>query len=342
MRIVFFNAKKVPINGNSLNEKTLGASEMALIEIARGLAKLDWDVSVYTNCDREGNYEGVEYKDYRRIMEIEGLQNDVFVSMRDVMPFVSTRPPATKTILWTHDVARAYKNLDIFHDAIDEIFATSNYQMNDIANAYKIPKEKFWVCDLGIDKKFFDEHSKNVSRDPDKVIYCTTPYRGLDVLLDAWPEIRKRSPNAWLRVISGMSLYSMPSRVEFNELIDKARAMEKQGVKYSEPLPRADFVRELAEASVFAYPNHFPETYCTVASEATYLDVGIVSSAYGAIPEVVGDNAVLIEGDSKQPAYREKFIDAVVAMLKNGHKPAGRKPRDWNDVARDWDARLRK
>jgi hypothetical protein len=72
--------------------------------------------------------------------------------------------------------------------------------------------------------------------DPPILAYTSTPFRGLDLLLDAFPQIRNAIPGVRLQVFSGMKPYMMPQAEEstlFGQLYDRCR--QTAGVEYIGP-----------------------------------------------------------------------------------------------------------
>ena len=60
---------------------------------------------------------------------------------------------------------------------------------------YKFDASKWRVCELGCDP---ERYGTNIPKIPGRVVYCSSPDRGLHWLLQEWPRIRRAVPHATL------------------------------------------------------------------------------------------------------------------------------------------------
>lgn len=77
---------------------------------------------------------------------------------------------------------------------------------------------------------------------------------------------------------------------------------------------------------------------CITALEAQAAGCKIVATRCGALPETA-PGAWFVEGPTRRPSYRGEFLAAVRAALCDDSVVV-RTPRLWEDVAKEWDARL--
>jgi hypothetical protein len=90
--------------GDSVEKKSLGGSESALVYLARSLAKRGHDVTVYCNCDEVGEYHGVDYKsigDWNITWQF--IDCDVFIVSR-FFELGRAKVNSKVNILWNHDI----------------------------------------------------------------------------------------------------------------------------------------------------------------------------------------------------------------------------------------------
>ena len=154
-KIFFFNRGLV-FNGDTLKNKPLGGIETALINMARELHNLGYDVKVFCNCDRPGTYDGVQYLDTGKFDRFNRNSGpDYFISAGNLEPFMGEINSPTK-ILWTQD---AYDQPFLQPLAeqwlwrrIDKIFTVSNWQASTFMEYFNIPRDKFYITKNGIDK----------------------------------------------------------------------------------------------------------------------------------------------------------------------------------------------
>lgn len=186
----------------------------------------------------------------------------------------------------------------------------------------------------------------------DLAVYTSTPFRGLDRLVEA-----SASPDlpAALRfaVHSSMAVYGGADEDRFAELYEAVR--QRPNMVHPGSVPQQELAGALAAAGLFAYPSSYPETFCIAAAEALAAGCQVVTSDLGALPEVCGPFARLV------PAHlpREQFVAEFVRQLAGAHAElaamdekalAGRiraqsdhvrRHYDWNVLAGRWLALIR-
>jgi glycosyltransferase involved in cell wall biosynthesis len=119
-------------------------------------------------------------------------------------------------------------------------------------------------------------------------------YKGLDVLLDAWPAVRRARPAARL-VVAGDPGRLAPMRRE--EL--RAQADDLGVVHRFEYVPFSEVAEYFAAADLLVMPyRHISQS--GVLYLALSLDVPVVTTSVGALPEVLrdGDSALLVPPES--------------------------------------------
>lgn len=199
-------------NGNTVYEKALGGSESALIYMARELAKLDNEVTVYCNCDRPGVYDGVDYRPTQAYLHDEKSQFDTLIVSR-FTDFLALPIDAKMNILWCHDV-----DCNNFKDAVgvaDGIFCLSEFHRSIFNENYKMdPKDWIWLTTNGYDQTI---ETKEIPWEQKKnnYIYASRPERGLKLLLEKiWPEIIEKNPDAILHVCGYEHTLGRPKEIE--------------------------------------------------------------------------------------------------------------------------------
>ena len=117
-----------------------------------------------------------------------------------------------------------------------------------------------------------------------RLIYTSTPHRGLDILYVAFNQLAKEYDNIELDVFSSFQLYGWPQRDEqYRELFDKLRAHPK--INYHKNVPNETIREHLQKAHIFAYPSTWKETSCLCLIEAMSAGCLSVHSSLAALPE---------------------------------------------------------
>ncbi len=321
--IVFFHMNQ-KFDGNTIHERALGGMETSIIYMARELAELGWDVKVFNHCEKRGTYEGVEYVPVDKINEYKAkYQTDVFISVRYLDPFLADLNSKLK-ILWTGDACdqpflKRLKDPKILEN-IDKFFTKSEWQAQTTAKFFDVPFEKFFVAKNGVNvENFLDGGTK---RQKAKLIYASTPFRGLDVLLDIFPEIKSRVPSAELHVFSGLTVYGISGerdRERYGHIYSKAN---QPGVHMKGNVIQEKLRNEMMSSWLMVYPCTFPETLAGVTLEAQAAGLPVITTKAFALPEVIKADVtgLLIDGNPRDADYQSGFVNALVELIHDDQK----------------------
>lgn len=313
----------------------LGGSETALSQVAVRLAQRDYRVRVYSGSD-EGLYGGALFLPYTSFDPTDEI--DLLVVSR--MPHVFDNPVgARRTALWCHD--HSYPGLLTPERAekIDSIVVLSEWQRKRFARLYPFAEDRLHLIRNGIsyfeqgttERRYVRAHHGFVKRSP-RCIYASSADRGLDVMLDVWPAIRREVPKAELHVYYGFDVLEkvavhlhQPELLVYRNSI--LRAVEELGGKdggihLHGRVGQVELAEAMQRARVLAYPTAFLETSCITAMEARAAGLPIITSRLGALKETVGKHGVLIpwardedRPHNKSDRYKDAFVAEVVGAL---------------------------
>lgn len=348
--ISFVNFTANPFCGNELEKRPLGGAETDVIHLAKMFAKeYDFNVHVFCNCPSPGVYDGVVYHDIvKDIYELKSLNSDLLISSRntDIFNRVDFKKDfnAKKVALWTHDMVGdpVYRNFENAYKHLDYVFALTEWHKKSILDYYPfVEEDKIFVARNGVHTPDFSG-AESAERVSGRMIYSSTPYRGLEILAEVFPEIKKRVPNANLKVFSSMKVYgSEYNDEEFSGLYNSLKNMD--GVEYIGSVKQKELHSEMLKAELLVYPNLFPETFCITAAETITAGTPIVTSNYAALSEVVTDDVgIKIDGNPHSDEYKKQFVEAVVELLTNKnkwrdmHNACLKKDFSWYTVADTW------
>lgn len=337
-----------------LETRGLGGSETAAIKLAEGLAQKGWFVDVYGGMTTEGPYNGVMYQNYTMYDADEHC--DVFISSRDASAVSQLVPDAEVKYLWCHD-AHAGGSLEKYIGDYDGIFTLTEAHTNSIRDAENVSSPDwdhlFLLTRNGIEhERFVPENGKSEPNRSQSVIYSSSPDRGLESLIDMWPQIKKRVPTALLKIFYGFDVFDQMHKANPAMLAWKSNMMKKiagtPGIQLFGRVDQQTLANEQLRSRVWAYPypqNNPTETSCITAMESMAAGLFCVTTNTGALAETVGNGGILIDGDTKEPAYVNKFIEAVVIGLTNEpafqHQSRAARLRSeqfsWDDVVDQWD-----
>ncbi|NJK76335.1 MAG: tetratricopeptide repeat protein [Microcoleus sp. SU_5_6] len=332
----------------------LGGTQSAICYLAEALAAAGNEVFLLNNTSVSGISRGVDCR--RReanesvLQLVRSLDFLVVVNLvgkaRKIKPFLGDR---TKLILWIHNEPD-FIFLQDFHNpeernACDAFVFVSEWQRSQFERRFAIESNRCYVLRNAIAPCFANLFPDNISirtqkSRPPILAYTSTPFRGLDILLKVFPEIRQAVPGTKLKVFSSMKVHQIDANADeffFGELYRQCQ--ETEGVEYIGSVPQPELVRQLRLVTVFAYPNTYSETSSIATMEAMASGCRIVTSELAALPETTagfarlvsmsgGENLASINNwqrasEPKWQSYIGRFLEATVRVLTEGDGVGG-------------------
>jgi glycosyltransferase involved in cell wall biosynthesis len=231
-------------------------------------------------------------------------------------------------VLWTqhaHDqpAMRALTDRDCARQW-DRIVCISDWQKAMYHQELGVPLDKIDVARNAIspafERLYQDESDLIRAKSPSlRLAYTSTPFRGLDILLACFPAIYRLHPTCRLDIFSSMQVYGQP--VENDQYVPLyARCRETPGISYRGSVSQTVLAKELAGASVLAYPNTFAETSCIAVMEALAAGLLVVTSDLGALPETCSGWARLVppmKPDRPAEQFAMDFARAMDSALRD-------------------------
>lgn len=329
MRLAFVDFTHWDYDGNTPYERALGGSQSALCYLTEQLARDGHELLVLNGTSRPSVVRGVEYRAVSQTRR-EWLANcKAIVVLNAAEPVAQLRqyaPPNARLVLWSqhaHDqpAVAALHKAEV-RDAFDAFALVSQWQREHYLREFRLDAARTNVMRNAMAPAFQqiftpDEDIAAAKQDPPLLAYTSTPFRGLDVLVRVFPQIRAAVREATLRVYSSMQVYQMRAEDDHARYADLYRACdETEGIKRVGSLAQPQLARELRRTAVLAYANHFPETSCIAAIEALAAGCLVVTSDLGALGETTCGCARLVLIESDPAGYAERFIAATVEALQ--------------------------
>jgi glycosyltransferase involved in cell wall biosynthesis len=313
----------------------LGGTETAVVKLAQSLRRLGAKVGILTRPEA-----------------VASLRCDVFISVRVWDVFAQGLRPGKLNYLWCHDdtdqavVARLSdpQLAAKVYEACDGIVAISHYQSYRWIVNLHAPPDKILICGNGVDLPRFNIDASALTRRPPHAYYASTPFRGLSVLLDLWPMVRKViGSKSRLTICSSLKVYGQTEEKAYEALYDKARQTE--GIDYLGSVSQAQLRGVAAGCRALAYPCTFPETGCITAMEAMASGCAVVSTALGALPETAWRNPLVPVGEGWSQLWLEELVrvlvdDVYYRQVAEANLHLSRL-MGWDRMARNWLMRFR-
>lgn len=328
MRIAFTD----PINWNykveSAYQMPLGGSQSALCYLAEALAKQGHDVFLVNNTSKAGMSSGVMHFPLSTVPHqlLRSLDALIIWNTPDLgQQIKSLLDENTCLVLWAgiayYQPAMQVLQTPSEQDIYDGIVFVSEWQRNDFYQNFGIPPERTCLIRNAVGAPFCGLFSNDAPILPQKskppvIAYTSAPDRGLDLLLEVFPKIRRAVPGTRLKVFSSMKLYQV-SEAEDESVhgLLYRKCWETEGVEYIGSRPQPDLARELQSVTVLAYANTVRETSCIAVMEAMASGCWVVTSNWGGLPETTAGFARLISVEGDWEAYKDRFVEETVEVL---------------------------
>lgn len=309
----------------------LTGSEVGCFYMAREMAKRGHDVSLYAPLRgvAEGDdgffWDGVIVRPLSRLRE-ESTYFDAVYSWNE--PDVLRQVPSKGVLrLENHQIADFRFCQPGWEDVVDVFTSPSDSHMRWMAPQTPCPG-KWRMVPNGWDPDMFPP----VEKVPGRVVYASSPDRGLHWLLQQWPEIRRAVPHATLRIFYNFDSWAQnigavrrahPGVHDFRELHHRAvyitemvRRLAPHGVEHHKSVSRRRMAREFGEAQCLAYPCdpvRYTETFCVTALEGCATGCVPVLGAADALGDIFGGHAPTVEAPVS--ARLGEFTGLVVQAL---------------------------
>lgn len=343
--IVFYCGRVFEEWGPPSVKTGIGGSEEAVIYLAKELARNGHQVTVFNDCGKfEGVYDGVEYLPHYKFNHRDTF--NVLVSWRANIFKYPVK--AMHRWIWLHDVPRPgwFETQDELQ-YIDKIIVLSQFHKSLLPKS--VPEDKILVSANGINLEDFK--GPEIVRNPKRVIYGSSYDRGLEYLLDIWPEVRKEVPEAELHIFYGWNNYQKIAKQNhgYQEFIDRMNEKMKQdGVFHHGRVGHKELIEQYQMAGVWAYPTDFPEISCITAMKAQAAGSVPVVTSFAALPETV-KVGVIIPGKGGEEETMKNFKEALIAMLQNPEEQEKIRKQalkqaskfSWTAVAKQWEEEIK-
>ena len=251
--------------------------------------------------------------------------------------------PKKPTILWCHDTWDDPESQHLKEEErrarFEKFVFVSNYQLSTYNLALQVPYAQSFVMQNAIEPI----ELKDKNKDQIKLIYHTTPHRGLNVAVAAIMELAKNYGDKILfDVFSSFEAYGWKDRdKEFEDLFNNIR--EHPQMTYHGYQPNEKVREALQEAHIFAYPSIWPETSCIAAIEAMSAGCQIVCPNYAALPETTANFATMYQWSEDIQFHANVFANMLNAAIQNHYDENTQRKllyqKNYTDNFYNWDLR---
>ena len=327
--VVFFCGRGYEDWGPHTLDKGMGGSEEAIVYLSRQLAK-KYQVVVYGEVQEPYEDEGVVWLPWKQIDKRDKF--DTLVVWR--YPQYAKQFTANKILIDMHD--------KLPKDLVQEQDAIYMFKSQYHANQYDI--KNYNIVGNGIQASQFD---LDVKKEDYTVGYFSSYYRGLECLVDLWPRIKEKVPEAKLIVNYGWESWVKAEGEDsfYHRMTEKLANAVDLDVIESGRLSHEDLAAVMCSTKVWAYPTEFHEIHCITALKANMAGMKPVITDVAALKETGGPEATFIETDRiyYDEYNKEKMVNEIVKALTEertdesiAKQKAFALQSDWENVAKQW------
>jgi UDP-glucose:(glucosyl)LPS alpha-1,2-glucosyltransferase len=260
---------------------------------------------------------------------------------------VRTLDPDRKRILWLHDFPdpdeTTFLKTAEGRAQFDGIVCVSHFQAHRFNEELEVPYDQMRVLQNAIVP--FGPYRPRRSSDRIRIVYHTTPHRGLEILVLAFDYLAKIHPDIELDVFSSFDIYGWSKVNEpYQHVFEHCRNHPR--ICYHGTQPNSIVRDTLLECDIFAYPCFWPETSCIAAIEAMAAGCLTVCSSLAALPETCANFAniypyaevVQTHGDRFQAALHDAIES--VRQRRPADEALREKQADYFNYFYAWDRRI--
>jgi glycosyltransferase involved in cell wall biosynthesis len=261
--------------------KGMGGSETACIEMAKNLKEKTGKRVIVFNGRAASLVasSGVEYRPSAEIADYMSKHKpSIHIAWRHNIKCTDAR-----TYLWCHDLyTPSVESVQNF----DKQICLSQFHKRYVSSIQGLPENKIWVSRNGIVPERFKDR-KNIKKNPMKLVYPSSPDRGLDKLIKILDIVRSKHP-VELHVFYGFeNLYK--SGPAMTALADSLKLMisERPWITYHGNTEQKELTKHICEASLWVHPANFIESFCITAIETICAGTYPITRTLGALQDTL-------------------------------------------------------
>ncbi len=201
--------------------------------------------------------------------------------------------------------------IELFDDADGLLIKKGFVQPSKTLGSWGLPQESRFKDDFKL-SGFDAEH-------PIRLIYHTTPHRGLEILVpvfeELYNELLDHDIHITLDVFSGFGVYGWNERdAPYEPLFMSCR--KHPAITYHGAQDNMTVRRALERSHIFAFPSIWPETSCLALIEAMASGTHVVHSNLAALPETAAGCTTIYPFITDRDVHAGVFYDALKQAIE--------------------------
>lgn len=315
----------------------IGGSETAHLEVAKRLAKRGHEVVSFVPFGGgETTAEGVRWINSDNVeAHLKNLEGYTWFVYR-APQFFDMVLPKGKYYYVAQDVGYDFTPGQL--EKLTGYICLCKDHCKHTAEQYPVLKDRIFKSSNGIRLDLIEAIEKEgIVRNPKKLIYASSPDRGLELILTDWFRIREFVPDAELHVFYGRNnMHKMMERgADYLKPLDASldKLKNQPGVVWHGRINQPDLIREMFSAGVWWYPSDWRETSCIQCMEMQACGVTPVTNRLWAVGENVYHGVMLNGIPQIDNLVRMSLVHEVIRLLKEPMPDAER--QEMSQDARD-------
>lgn len=305
----------------------VGGTEIAAWQIAKWLAKFGYKIS-FGGQVQPGYHANVQW------LSIEQCHQQHFdlVIAASYLHYLKEFNNFDKSIFWFHNTdwhmwfrGQAVIGSEWLQDSrLTAFVALTDWHRQQLQRDHDL-QQPVHVIGNAIDRQTFANHP--IHKKPASFIYSSSAERGLDRLLNMWPDVRTILPNATLQVFSpGYDPAQQPK--------------DLPGVQFMGTVDQLTLHKAQQASEYWLHPTDYEETYGITALEMQYAGAIPITTNSAALTEVVADRGFLMDLDETDEQFLRMIkvlhgsADLKTKLRNKAHQWA--KQQTWFNRAMQW------
>lgn len=329
--------------------KGLAGSEEAIIyackELSlRKLGKYNIQVDVFANPPNDSKYSDI--KSNPRYLNIDDLNNQLKYGKYTAVicwrrtDFKNARAISDNVYFWPHDLCIYPIDLNDLSNLKGVFWLSEFHRFDYIKRNLSITNVPYVISGNGIDLNHFSFDIPK--RNKYSCIYISNYSRGLSILIDIWPGIKSKFPQATLDIYYGRQTWGTMSNQDLNKLVSTIAEYKSLDVIEHGQVGHLELAIALSKASILAYPcNTASETYCISLVKAQVAGCIPVTTTIGALKETTCKDGYTINNVNSNKGveeYKQLLLKVMADIDKIDRKPFVQfgKERSWSKCVNHW------
>jgi len=334
-------------------DRQIGGGETAMVSISKELAALGHEVVVFYDIKTPGRYDGVDYLPTNHFVNlVTRLYCDVLVAWDAPHAFRFCDHAAKRVLAFQLNDAQ----IGVYDWTVDYYFHPSQWHQDRFKKMYpEITTEKcFAKMTNGISfDRYADPIRDGIKRTPHRVIYSSSPDRGLHHLLEWWPKVHESVPDAelhvfyevdkWLELLASIKARggtaNTMDRGDFIAAYRQTHPNGTDGVVFHGGVGQATLAKEQLKSAILAYPCdpvQPTEGFSMTVLEGITAGCQVITTQADALPEL-WSNA---PGVTMLPIDAQLWTQTIIEKLQAATPEIEMQvcpDYSWASIARKWE-----